>query len=221
MLKIVRLVKKGTIVNAALCSAMFVAFGCARATAGTDAFFPPEATLSVCASAPLIASVSDISIDLNRIAGTLQNEDVSIEGGGTAVVTSVGKQRLINANTRLPRQCVSNRVVQRNLSPDGTVPRSSLLAFRLVMAYREAHPWPGPGSGAPLADAKTAAFVESRGRFATVSLSAEKDGSSLYPGCVGEEAYRVNLVTFSVLPYDGCLEPHRLFVPRLGSLPRE
>jgi len=183
---------------------------------------PPETTLSICASAAPLSQIADSVVDLQSPAALrdTQASTVVIEHGAASLVAASGARRVLGRSASsaiVPFQCEHDRAVRRNIDASGgTVPGDDLIALKAVTEYRKTHTWAGPGIGAPLGDPETATFMETRGQYVLVELVANK---KLFPGCTGQENYRVNPTTAHVEPFDGCIEGHKVTQPRLGQLP--
>lgn len=102
------------------------------------------------------------------------------------------------------------------------VKKKYITAFRAVISYRNTHPWPLQGVGVD--PQRVNVMLAEYGRFVLVTLGNNyplRDASGHAAlGCAGVEYYRYDPSSTSLLPFDGCVESHQRFLPRLSSLPQ-
>jgi hypothetical protein len=85
--------------------------------------------------------------------------------------------------------------------------------------YRAKLAWPGSHPAHPMFPGTTV-YVETRGRYQNVTFVDDPQLIRSWDSCFGQEYYRVDPATFSVLPYNGCLiGGSEIQLPRLNELP--
>jgi len=179
---------------------------------------PAPISLSICSSASALAALANNTVDLSspQALTTLRADTLNVVGSGTSAVTASGGRSTLSVST--PQQanklCQARRPNDRNITPDGAIDGSSLIALKVAIEYRKLHPW--PAIPAPIDSSATTLYLTSRGKYVLVSFIGDK---TLYPGCEAEENYRVDPVTLAILPFDNCLEGHKALFPTLRQLP--
>jgi hypothetical protein len=187
-------------------------------TAAGSANLEPSSQ-SVCSSAPALASVAKdfLATSSGRSSASVRSDTVHISGSGSVMTTASGERHAMGIRTPSKPNVLCQAIREGrnvNLAPHGDVDGASLVALKSVVDYRILHPW--PGAGAPIDSPATTVYATTRGKYVFVGLIADK---TLFKGCTGEENYRVDPVTQTVLPYDNCLEGHKRIFPGLAQLP--
>lgn len=201
------------------------------------AFSPSVATASslkpslvsgrLCAGASVIAAAAEAL----KLDGVGKSE--LMRSGATAKVSTSAKgvmarvdsrSAMANGSVTLPNSaaCLTDPQNQTLAGHNDELPARFLGAFQLVEAYRSLHPW--PLGSADVQSASTGVIMEDYDhRYIIVMLS---DNSPKYDaqgqrvlGCSGEEYYRIDPASTTVLPFDGCVEGHQRVLPSFSQLP--
>ena len=113
-----------------------------------------------------------------------------------------------------------SKTVPRTL--DGSrVDRDYIEPFFAVLSFKKAYK---SATGVDNDPRRVDVHFAKYGRFILVILAdnyAHRDNrGSLVLGCEGVEYYRVDPASGEVLPFDGCVEPHKRVLPALSQLPQ-
>jgi hypothetical protein len=179
-----------------------------------------------CAPAPQLVQIVSAVVPSHeaRQPSSLRDpasRSVSVEGSAGRYQVRSGSAAAVTISAPVDAAaCVAAPAEAVHLQTGGTIPGYDVAAVAAVLAYRESNPW--PYGAAHIDDPRTWLGVRNRNGRAFVSIFDFKTLHSKGAfDCSGQEYYRVDVQTFAVKPYEGCVEgaPPKRVLPWLKDLP--